>query len=549
MFHNPFKMDHWCRVCLDETKGELLSIEHEVEGLSIDLLITSCSGITVEKSDSLPGKCCERCVKSLYIAYSIAEQCRVSDEKLRNLNKLSTESNKAETVHDVCAEISNDSSDDAENHGENNTHTDTEKTCKLITTCCACRADFETVEALADHVVKVHEPDKTDNDSKKPYQCDICYKRYFKKTSLNRHKRLGTSGLGIRIAQIEQPIDYRCCGCRKDFLTKEELQNHSVSEHSLDKVHDESKPFQCDICFKRYSNKTSLGRHFRERLVNRRPRSIRRLASNQCCGCRQTFNSKELLSQHARQIHEPDRMEDLGGLKPFECSVCFSRYSTQEAFNRHKAFLHLDQLYQCQQCEKFFVKRIMLRIHERKFHNGIQQDVVGPYQCTRCGKTFMQSSSLTNHEKTHHSDERFECYICQKLFLSKGNLQTHFKLHSKPTAQRKAQYECPICRCRFKTPNYLDIHARTHSGEKPYTCKYCSKQFAHASGHKRHLLTHTGLKPFSCRFCGREFSNRTNMHIHEKSHGTERNAKCDVCGKEFVHDRYLRKHLKRHSSS
>ncbi|XP_058819848.1 zinc finger protein OZF-like [Topomyia yanbarensis] len=543
-------MDNWCRVCIQDAKGNLIPISYEVENISIANLITACSGVLIKESDHLPKNCCERCVEGLHIAYSIVKQCQDSDEKLK---KMKTNQGDAEedfggkdTIETHHQETEDESAPDESNNENETIQNVSEST--VLTTCCACRADFETADALADHIKKLHEPEKTNDDSKKPYQCDICFKRYFKKTSLNRHKRMGISAIGVHLQEEEQPTDHRCCGCRKDFDRLELLKEHSLMEHGSNKTSDETKPFQCEICFKRYSNKTSLARHFRERFADRSIRTVRKLIPNQCCGCREKFSTKEQLRQHSKYVHEPDRVTNLGGLKPFECSVCYSRYSTLEAFNRHKSGHSNDQLYQCQQCDKSFVKRIMLRYHERKHHNGIQREVIGPYQCTRCGKTFMQPSSLTNHEKVHDRSERYECSICQKEFFSKGNLQTHLKLHSNPVELREALYECSVCRIGFKTPNYLEVHSRVHTGEKPYTCKYCSKQFAHASGHKRHLLTHSGVKPFVCRFCGREFSNRPNMLIHEKSHGTERNARCDICSKDFVHDRYLRKHRRRHFS-
>ncbi|XP_062549065.1 zinc finger protein 70-like [Armigeres subalbatus] len=537
-----------CRICLSDSQHGLVSLQMKVvDNLSVADLITSISAVLISDEDLLPRCCCEICTNKLLHAYALANLCRETDKKLRTICKdrqlaLAKEDTVREASPEMEGQSSNDNSMDQGKCNDDETEIG-------LTVCCACRTDFETTEAFTDHISKVHEPDRTSDDSKKPYQCDICFKRYFKKTSLNRHKRMGAIGSKIgALMNEEDPTDHRCCGCRKDFASADDLKEHSSLEHINERVVDDLRPYECDICFKRYSKKASLSRHFRERLVEKRPRLLRRLASNQCCGCHQKFSSEEQLNRHSKQIHEPDRREDINGVRPFECGICFSRYFSQEAFNRHRTYICMDQLYKCQheKCDKSFVKRIMLRFHERKFHNGIQSDVIGPYQCSLCGKTFMQPSSLTNHEKTHTENKRFECTVCRKTFFSKGNLQTHLKLHGNPYQEREPRYECPVCRCRFKTPNYLEVHSRIHTGEKPYQCRHCSKHFAHASGYKRHLLTHSSLKPFVCQFCDRGFSNRPNMLIHEKSHGTERNVKCDICEKFFVHERYMKKHRKRH---
>ncbi|EDS30586.1 zinc finger protein 322A [Culex quinquefasciatus] len=519
-----------CRVCLKDAGEDMVPVSYEVDGISIVELIGACSGVEVNDEDaSLPTNCCDRCVEALYVAHSIAEQCRESDRKLRSLLDSAKDCRMEEDSENLAEDFSDCSQDESEesehDSGEDNAQDagveenleGQEGPANLEepnTTCCACRTDLKRFSAIR---------------ARSTSETSLIAQRW-------QWDAIRTVG--------GRPVDHRCCGCRKDFGTEEELRQHSLSVHGPSRTNDETRPFECELCFKRYSCKNSLGRHFKARLLESVPRTVRKLGANQCCGCRVKFANKEQLVQHSKLVHEPDRSDNLGELKPFECEICFSRYSTREAFKRHKSGFRAEQLYRCEQCDKSFVKRVMLRIHEQKFHDGVQNEVIGAYQCTKCGKTFMHPSSLTNHEKWHNQSRDFECSICQKVFLSKGNLQTHMKLHS-PAHQRKAQYECPICRCSFKTPNYLQIHARVHTGEKPHRCTYCSKQFAHMPGLKRHLLTHTEEKQFSCRYCAREFSARPNLLIHEKSHGTER-EKCDICGKEFVHVRYLRKHRKRH---
>ncbi|XP_055599473.1 zinc finger protein ZFP2-like [Uranotaenia lowii] len=549
-------MENLCRICVTNGNGELLPMHHSVEDKTVEYLIRFCSGLKIEKSNPYPKKCCAGCVDNLQLAYSTIVQCQESEGKLQLL--LENKNHGAEEEYSL--QLTADEESDVSYSGlesesdfvqDENLTVIIEEGPDESTTCCACRKNFRTVEALTKHITSIHEPERSHDSTRKPFQCEVCFKRYFKKTSLNRHKRLGRLGMDILIPtkEPEAPIDHRCCGCRKDFESSEQLKAHALAEHSNVRVpHDEAKPFECEICFKRYTNKTSLSRHFRERFVDKRIQAKRQLKDHQCCGCREEFENEHELDQHSKEIHFLDRMKDSESLKPFECLVCYSRFSTQTALDRHKSTISMPHLYRCEQCDKFFVKLIMFRMHERKYHNGVQQEVIGPYQCAHCGKTFMQQSSLTHHEKLHDDlPERFECTICSKTFSNKGNLQTHVnKQHINPTAEKVPAFECPICRCSFKTPNYLEIHSRVHTGEKPFQCEFCSKQFAHSSGYKRHLLTHSAIKPYACRICGREFSNQPNLAIHEKGHGTERDARCDICGKEFVHNRYLRKHRKRH---
>ena len=49
---------------------------------------------------------------------------------------------------------------------------------------------------------------------------------------------------------------------------------------------------------------------------------------------------------------------------------------------------------------------------------------------------------------------------------------------------------CQECGKRLQTKFALDMHQRTHTGEKPYECDYCGMRFNTKGNMKRHKLTH-----------------------------------------------------------
>ena len=158
-----------------------------------------------------------------------------------------------------------------------------------------------------------------------------------------------------------------------------------------------------------------------------------------------------------------------------------------------------------------------------------------------CNKKFANKKSLRQHKNVH--DKVNQCKTCQKCFGSKADLNLHIRTHT-----GEKPYQCKTCQKCFSCKSNLDRHIRTHTGEKPYVCSICDKKFAQKEHLKRHEATHSDERNFKCNICPdeRSFKTKNELSQHMVFH-YEPSYQCEVCPKSFHCKSTLNRHMRIHT--
>ncbi|MEQ2167076.1 hypothetical protein GOODEAATRI_000517 [Goodea atripinnis] len=126
----------------------------------------------------------------------------------------------------------------------------------------------------------------------------------------------------------------------------------------------------------------------------------------------------------------------------------------------------------------------------------------------------------------------FPCKDCGIWYRSERNLQAHLMYYcasrqkqpaaasSPPQDKSKESYPneriCPFPQCNKSCPSAssLEIHMRTHSGERPFVCLICLSAFTTKANCERHLKVHTDGLNGVCHGCGFVSTTRDILYSH-----------------------------------
>ncbi|XP_069696533.1 gastrula zinc finger protein XlCGF26.1-like [Periplaneta americana] len=380
-----------CRLCMSHTSS-LLPLFSENGNLPSRIMvlvpvIKLCAG------DGLPAQVCQQCVHQVNNSYNFKLQCETSDFTLRQyLNNKELEAQpywippnvdtanncvKTEIIHQQT--VSCDGNILAQGKETSNKRRKFSSHMKDVDIsdqeiCGLKDADKFDTETIASDLNEEQQDDLWASRSSKAIQneaestvtpvqeslpCNICGKRFVRKSKLNEH-----------VARHVGGRPHVCEVCGKRFTERSSLKKHAM-------FHTGQKAHVCDVCGKRFILLAHLKTHT---LIHTGQKS------HVCDVCGKRFSQLGNFRTHAL-LHT--------GEKPFSCNLCGKSFAQKNTLKIHIAAHTGQKPYVCNICGRSFTQRAHLKTHTI-VHSGQKQ-----FCCLVCGTSFTRKHNLKKHAARH----------------------------------------------------------------------------------------------------------------------------------------------------
>lgn len=203
------------------------------------------------------------------------------------------------------------------------------------------------------------------------------------------------------------------------------------------------------------------------------------------------------------------------------------------------------KVFLCHHCGRCFNCGRNLGKHIKRHHSD--ENTLSEVSCerTNCERVFPDKTALQVHMRSHTGNKPYFCRNCLKLFTTKSNLTAHFELCTKKSDSNDINDRMTNASSdqNFPASNNASFEKRR------FHCQECGLTFRTKARQEKHDKSGCSRsKIFKCETCSKVFVKRSELHAHLVVHTGVKSFLCDICGLAFTTKGNQRVHQRTHFS-
>ncbi|CAF2805039.1 unnamed protein product [Rotaria sp. Silwood2] len=294
-----------------------------------------------------------------------------------------------------------------------------------------------------------------------------------------------------------------CVVCKRILSCQSALKMHY-------RTHTGERPFRCRICSRAFSTKGNLKTHMNVHRITDDNSSIK---SKSCSICQKQFNNIEQL-----RLHLKDHLID-----PNNASLAEEALRTIDS---ERSLSSIDDESQIDvQRDNQSIKREELEEDDDTKSSAISNSLAA---AIAAAASTYSNGNLTNHLSPFNLfNPQFFPNLAASTFpflaaaAAFNNTNTSINDEHKDNSMNENGEDLSITSKMLIDDALINNdknHLRRSSSILQHICNVCAKNFSSASALQIHTRTHTGEKPYKCEVCGRAFTTKGNLKVHTGTH-------------------------------